>query len=203
MEPVALRLVRVAWSGPGSWLWWAWRLIEAGGLTQGGAFAAGTRDGVADGGGTIFEAEIDGVFTYVHAPNLYDGASGARAALRELVRELFASYRDRDDGQEVPLRWVMYGPVAKDVEGVPWPGSEVPEGKPPCVEFEPESVGSEFELLTRNRYYEDMAVSFAGTTYAMQGRPLFPHERGCGDVQEMLERIATNDASIDLGESAR
>lgn len=147
---------------------WAWRLIEAGGLTQGGAFAAGTRNGVADGGGTIFEAEIDGVFTYVHAPNLYDGASGARAALRELVRELFASYRDRDDGQEVPLRWVMYGPVAKDVEGVPWPGNEVPEGKPPCVEFEPESVGSEFELLTRNRYYEDMAVSFAGTTYAKQ-----------------------------------
>lgn len=34
---------------------WMWELISEGGLTGGGAHAAGTREGVADGGGLVFE----------------------------------------------------------------------------------------------------------------------------------------------------
>lgn len=84
-----------------------WELISDGQLTGGGAHAAGTREGVADGGGLVFETEIGGEITYVHAPFLDEPDNGTRGALYDLVT-MFGAYAE-EPGTELPLNWVMVG----------------------------------------------------------------------------------------------
>ncbi|MDP3984094.1 MAG: hypothetical protein Q8Q52_03700 [Acidimicrobiia bacterium] len=173
-------------------------LIQAGGLTTGDVHAAGTRSGVADGDGVIFEALIGSARTYVHAPLLDSGdPDPVREALNSL-RTLLRSYTETADGTVLPTRWVMVGEPYTDPSSRPWQGGGHPTGEPPCLEFDPSELPPEFAGLTSQEEHEVAWVTFDRTSYAMTGRPLLPHEDDCGDVQNHLSHIRANDDALDL-----
>lgn len=182
-------------------------LFHLGGLTTGDVHAAGTRAGVADGGGIIFETVIGSTRTYVHAPFLDSAdADPTRDALFRL-RTLFRSYSDTAVGIVLSMRWTMVGEAHTDPSGRPqtdptshpWPRAGQPSGNPPCLDFDPAGLPPEFERLSRHEEYESISISFGGTSYGMTTRLLLPHENGCADVQTRLNRILTNDHTLDLG----
>ncbi len=176
-------------------------LMEAGGLTAGDVHAEGTREGVADGGGTIFETVIGSTQTYVHAPLLggFDEKVPARQALNALVAELRVFLED-SDFRELPVSWVMLGEEnLSDFPVLTWPGREAPMGDPPCLAFDPAALPAGFAELMSQAHYESTWISFDNVVYRTTGRPLLPHEDGCSDVQATFNRMLANDATFDLG----
>jgi|GEM_PF-3719695 len=175
-------------------------LMEAGGLTAGDVHAIGTRAGVADGGGMIFETLIDSNRTYVHAPLLDMSAEKepARQALSALVAEL-RLFLEESGFRELPVSWVMLGEEDDLYPGMIWPGTEAPVGEPPCLAFDPAALPEEFGELVSQASYESTWISFDGLVYRMTGRPILPHENGCSDVQATFNRMLANDATFDLG----
>jgi hypothetical protein len=154
-----------------------------------------------DGGGTVFESEIAGLSTYVHAPNLGDDdPDPVRSALRRL--ELLLGSLTAEDAGVLPARWTMVGERYADPNATAWPSAGRPTGDPPCLEFDPSGLEGDLSRLTRLEYYETVPIVFGTETQMMRGRMLLPEEGGCADVQAHVRLMADNDASIPLGESA-
>lgn len=175
-------------------------LMEEGGLNKGDVHAEGTREGVADGGGTIFETLIGSTRTYVHAPLLggSDETVPARQALNALLTELRLFLEDTDF-RELPMAWVMLGEENSLNPGMTWSEAGSPSGDPACLAFDAGALSEEFGELVSQAHYESTWISFDNVTYRMTGRPLLPHENGCEDVQASFNRMLANDSTFDLG----
>lgn len=177
-------------------------LVSLGGLTTGDVHAAGSREGVADGSGIVFETRVGPVRTYVHAPLLgWDepDPDPSRDALR-LLRRMLWDFVEMADGAELPMRWVMLGQESTvlPAEGT-WPNEERPAGQPACLEFDPALLPVGLGVLLSQEIYEATWITFGDTTYTTNGRTLLPHETGCGDVQNQFNQMQVDDASLDLG----
>lgn len=176
-------------------------LIEQAGLAEGGVHAAGTREGVADGSGVVFETVIDGTSTYVHGPfinpsDLDPEPDYQRANLTELL-ESMAEIVKTGSATDLTIRWVMIG--RHDPSQTPtavWQFEGVPTGDPSCLPFEAAELPGELAGLTNHASAE---IKFKGNAYVMRGKPLLPHEDGCEDVQNHLNTMVVNDQSLDLG----
>lgn len=175
-------------------------LAEIGRLNEPGNRVVGSRDGIADGGATIFDSVLGGEPTYVHAPHPgSDPSDPVRDALWKLNR-FFGDLYLESSSELVPGPWILIGYPDELFPGVAWPGPGVLEGQLDCLEFEKEEIAMAklHELEISDRLY----FSFPDGTYVAFARPLLPHEEGCDEVIGRLHKQLEIDATLDLGEAA-
>lgn len=172
-----------------------------GGLTLGGVRATATNDGIADGGGFVFETQVAGRDGYLHAPFLdSEPVTPDRTALLELL-ELLEEIAGNEDGVPLVLRWVAIGEriPPRPVPGEPAEVQIRPEGLHACFDLDPEKLPDDMLEMLTPQSPRFRVLRFGDGGQAVAARPLLPHETGCEDAQAMLVRFSENDAGLDLG----
>ncbi|HKX74096.1 MAG TPA: hypothetical protein VJR05_01775 [Acidimicrobiia bacterium] len=175
-------------------------LLQTAGLTTGGVRAVGNRDGVVDGYGIVYVAQVGSTLTQLHVPQLDPEDPEPDRRLLSELRSLLQARFDAEQGEVLPSNWVMLGEVVRGEElSFPWDQPDRPQGKPPCLAFDPARLPAELAGLVSQEEHDAHWIRFGESSYAMVGRILLPHEEGCRDVQSLVNRIQVAEDNLNLG----
>jgi len=171
-------------------------LMDQAGLFLGGEHQVGRILG-EDGGGLLFEATLDDIHTYIHAP--WFGDQNSQVNLITLVNQL-KSLTGGGGGRRLDVRWWVYGSRGdSSAPQIRWPLAEQMSGDVDCLAIDPVEVEDVFELLKQTPFYASLSVGFtSGDVYATSLLPLLPHELSCHDALNRLERFDAADQTLGL-----